>query len=345
MAKKIFFGNYKGGVGKTTSTFQIALELNQKHSASILLLDLDPQSSLSELCMRSCKQEIDEGIASDGTGKLTYKTLNYVYALFMQARKMNNIKFTIESGKIVQSIRKREYGAKLDFIPNSLFSEYGGLDKISMDVGKSIENLLILRDFIEDNKLNDEYDYIFFDCPPSNNIITQSAFLYCDYYIIPTIMDKLSIKGVKHYISVIEGIYDDYCVNHEHKEVLSLLFGSKPQLIGIFETMRKGPTDTEKEQELLRHSLRKEFQDKFFTNEIKHFVDIPRATGEGVKINGLGYEELAKEMLDRLKTLNMSPRQTVISATPPIKFDAPLVSPMPSVFPKTSPVKEGEQQQ
>ena len=244
--------------------------------------------------------ELDAGKAPDGTGKLSYKTLNYVYALFMQARKMNNIKFTVDSDKIVQNIRKLENGVRFDFIPNSLFSEYGGLDKISMDVGKSIENLLILRDFIEDNKLNGIYEYIFFDCPPSNNIITQSAFLYCDYYIIPTIMDKLSVKGVKHYISVIEGIYDDYCVNHGHADVLSLLFGGKPQLIGIFETMRKGPTDTEKDQELLRVSLRQEFQEKFFRNEIKHLVGIPRATGEGLKTNGVGYEELVNEILERL---------------------------------------------
>ena len=341
-AKKIFFGNYKGGVGKTTSTFQIAYELFQNHKASILLLDLDPQSSLSELCMRSRKMEIDAGIAPDGTGKLTYKTLNYVYALFMQARKMNNIKFTVEHEKIVQNINKHDDGTRFDFIPNSLFSEYGGLDKISMDVGKSIENLLILRDFIEDNKLNDEdkYKYIFFDCPPSNNIITQSAFLYCDYYIIPTIMDKLSVKGVKHYISVIEGIYDDYCVNHEYADVLSLLFGDKPRLIGIFETMRKGPTDTERDKEYLRDSLRKEFQDKFFTEEIKHLVDIPRDTGEGRKINGVRYEELTQEMIDRLTAFNMPSKKPVLSFAPsPMPIT---LSPVPSFIPKASPVKEGE---
>ena len=324
MAKKIFFGNYKGGVGKTTSTFQIAYELYENHNASVLLLDLDPQSSLSELCMRSRRMELDAGKAPDGTGKLSYKTLNYVYALYMQARKMNNIKFTIEYNTIVQNICTRNKDAsvtstqsaintvsppsqgqiRLDFIPNSLFSEYGGLDKISMDVGKGDENLLILRDFIEDNKLNIEYDYIFFDCPPSNNIITQSAFLYCDYYIIPTIMDKLSVKGVKHYISVIEGIYNDYCVNHEHSDVLSLLFGSKPQLIGIFETMRKETAGTDSDKKDLKQILHEDdIYDSFFEFEITHLVDIPRSTGEGQKIDLVGFEELTIEMRDRLNAI------------------------------------------
>jgi len=338
MAKKIFFGNYKGGVGKTTSTFQIALELYEKHGASVLLLDLDPQSSLSGVCMarlnnkNNCEKKLDDEIQlqyKDKYGverpkrKLSFKTLNYIYALYMQAKRMNNIKFTLKPDEIIQSIEKKpsqtkEKDIKFDFIPNSLFSEYGGLDKISIEVGKSVENLLILRDFIEDNELNDKYDYIFFDCPPSNNIITQSAFLYCDYYIIPTIMDELSVKGVAHYISVIEGIYDEYCVNHDHADVLSLLFGNKPRLIGIFETMRKARTDTTEAQTQLKTVFQKEeneYQAFIFESEIKDINAIAGETGKGNKFTGdghsdwiksgdkVGYGPVTKEMLERLKNL------------------------------------------
>src|SRR5690606_2746059 len=49
MAKKIFFGNYKGGVGKTTSVYQIGLWLARKGS-KVLMLDLDSQCSLSDIC-------------------------------------------------------------------------------------------------------------------------------------------------------------------------------------------------------------------------------------------------------------------------------------------------------
>ena len=40
MAKKIFFGNHKGGVGKTTSVFQIGINMAQNHNKKVLLLDL-----------------------------------------------------------------------------------------------------------------------------------------------------------------------------------------------------------------------------------------------------------------------------------------------------------------
>lgn len=283
MGKKIFFGNYKGGVGKTTSTYNIAVELAKYFDKKVLLIDLDPQSSLSNVCMSANKKQLDE-LGRD-------ETLNYVYAVYMQARKIGNIKFIVESSKIVKSANS------IDFIPNSLFSDLGGLDKISMDIGKSVENLLILRDFIEDNKLDSKYDFIFFDCPPSNNVITQSAFLYSDYYIIPTIMDPLSSKGVKHYISVIQKIYSSYCKEGEYADVLSMVFGTEPKLIGIFETMRKSNTNTVNYRNAMKS------MGYLFKNEIKDRKSVSDSIGEGRETNEYEYQEIAEEMLGRIKEM------------------------------------------
>lgn len=118
MAIKIFFGNYKGGVGKTTSTYNIAVEMAKQNRKKVLLIDLDPQSSLSEVCMTKFGGQIDY---------LENKTLNYVYDIYMQAKKLGNIKVKVDSRPIIKSVNK------IDFIPNSLFYKNGGLDKISMD--------------------------------------------------------------------------------------------------------------------------------------------------------------------------------------------------------------------
>ena len=305
MAKKIFFGNYKGGVGKTTSTYQIARKLANKKK-KLLLVDLDPQSSLSGICLRRYGQQSGQLLDVDAETLKTDGTLNYIYVLYMQARKMNNIKFTIDCEKITKSIKLAD-GINLDFIPNSLFSDYGGLDKISMDVGKSVENLLILRDFFEDNNLNsgDEYDYIFFDCPPSNNIITQSAFLYCDYYIIPTIMDQLSVSGVRHYRKVIGGIYQIYCEKGESEfaDVLSLLFGRKPELIGVFETLRKYPTKTNSFRDEIKRA------DMFlFDTVIDHKKEYADRTGDGFEVDLNDYVFLADEIELRIDQLELKYR-------------------------------------
>lgn len=50
--KTIVWGNYKGGVGKTTSTYQVASYFAEMGHC-VLLLDLDPQCSLSHICSRT----------------------------------------------------------------------------------------------------------------------------------------------------------------------------------------------------------------------------------------------------------------------------------------------------
>jgi cellulose biosynthesis protein BcsQ len=282
MAKKVFFGNYKGGVGKTTSAYQIALKL-AKGNQKVLLIDLDSQSSLSEICLTACGKFLDK-LGED-------ETLNFVYKAYLQANKTTNLKFALENFD-TEILIKNTQG--VDFIPNSLFSAYGGLDKISMDMDKTTENLLILRNFVENNGLNSKYDFIFFDCPPSNNIITQMAFLYSDFYIIPTIMDALSARGVHHYVSIIKKVYQSYCVNNENAALFSLLFGQEPSLIGIFETKRKYPTDTTKYRNMFE-------QKDLFETVIEHLVDVTRNTETGSSSSKAGYDELTEEMLRRMK--------------------------------------------
>jgi len=302
MAKKIFFGNYKGGVAKTTSTYQIARKLANKKK-KLLLVDLDPQSSLSGICLRRYGMQTGRLLLDvDAEDLKTGGTLNYIYVLYMQARKMNNIKFTLDCERIIKTIKLTD-DINLDFIPNSLFSDYGGLDKISMDVEKSVENLLILRDFFEDNDINHDYDYVFFDCPPSNNIITQSAFLYCDYYIIPTIMDQLSVSGVRHYRKVIEGIYHTYCKEGEFKEVLSLLFGRKPDLIGVFETLRKYPSKTDAfRSEVMRANMH------LFNTVIDHKKEYSDRTGDGFEVDLPEYDILADEIERQIEQVETKQR-------------------------------------
>jgi cellulose biosynthesis protein BcsQ len=74
MAKKIFVGNYKGGVGKTTTVFEIGAGLAKKYEKKVLLIDLDPQCSLTSICMQ---------IAGISFANIKpEETLNYAFDLY-----------------------------------------------------------------------------------------------------------------------------------------------------------------------------------------------------------------------------------------------------------------------
>ena len=75
-AKIISIINYKGGVGKTVSAFNIAAGLNFLNQHKVLLIDLDPQCSLSRACMRAYTNSYQRS----GLSSLTeVETINHVF--------------------------------------------------------------------------------------------------------------------------------------------------------------------------------------------------------------------------------------------------------------------------
>ncbi|SPW87185.1 replication-associated protein RepB [Enterococcus faecium] len=66
MVKKIMFGNFKGGVGKTTNSIMTAYELAKK-GYSVLVCDLDPQSNSTQLLSRTYYLQNDEPLTIEKT--------------------------------------------------------------------------------------------------------------------------------------------------------------------------------------------------------------------------------------------------------------------------------------
>lgn len=113
---------------------------------------------------------------------------------------------------IVQTYKKGNF----DFIASSLFYRDGlGLDELAVRMEDTIEYLSILKGFLDMVLQEKSYDYVLIDCPPSNNLITRSAFLLSDYYIIPTILDRVSANDVAHYINTVNKTYQKCKYNNE----------------------------------------------------------------------------------------------------------------------------------
>ncbi len=296
MVKKIFVGNYKGGVGKTTSVFSLATKLGEKDK-KVLLIDLDPQSSLSEICMRKYgKQNLNQ--------LKPQETLNYVFDMYI--KKINNhrnIELRFEIDKLIKKC------GDVSFIPSSLFYQGNrGLDELVLEMKNNIEYLAILKQFIDLVELKIKFDYIFIDCPPSNNVITQGAFLMSDLYLIPTILDGMSTNGVIHYINTVNEIYNKYCENNEEALFNKHFFGDKPKLIGIFYTLIRGQANYNNDKTDFKNSLESikfERNIYIFKEYINNYIDIART----IKFGELSeerdeYEKLSKELIERLNELS-----------------------------------------
>jgi chromosome partitioning protein len=164
----IAIANQKGGVTKTTSTYNIAALISQK-KYNVLMVDLDAQCSLS----------ISAGIEANN------EQSNDMAALLQGKR---------DAVDCVYHLRNN-----LDIIPsNPLLS---GIEE-KFSANKSRESILkqALRSII------DQYDYIFIDCPPQLSLFTINALVVSQYVLIPCATTYLSYRGIELLINTVDEI-------------------------------------------------------------------------------------------------------------------------------------------
>jgi cellulose biosynthesis protein BcsQ len=238
MTKKIFIGNYKGGVGKTTTVFEVGAGLATKYDKKVMLIDLDPQCSLTSLCAETANIPL-ANIKPE-------ETLNYAFDIYGENIKETS-RLQILEGNIISKytyikdiIKPIPVHGQLHFIPTSLDLKNSRINDLADRLSAVKNSIISIACLFSDIENKNEFDYILVDCPPSSNIIIQGIFLYCDYYLIPTIGDEISINGVTDYITEIESTYLKFAYNNDIGGVLlKKYFGEKPKLIGILETIYK----------------------------------------------------------------------------------------------------------
>ncbi|HEX7912092.1 MAG TPA: AAA family ATPase, partial [Paraburkholderia sp.] len=177
--KIILVANFKGGSTKTTTTMCISQGLALR-GRKVLVVDLDPQASLSELCGLYAENEVDE----DST------VLPYIYDE------------NIEGG--LASAIKKTYWDGLDVIPAhpSLFSAEFYIPSTVKNL-PSFQFWAILRRGLE--PLRTKYDYIILDTAPSLSYLTLNALMAADSMVMPLVPESLD------YISSVSfwGLFSD----------------------------------------------------------------------------------------------------------------------------------------
>lgn len=182
MSQVITFGNFKGGVGKTTNAVQVAYELS-KRGLNTLLMDLDPQANATNILLKT-KDNIGNGLSQlDSSLMVSIKNEDLTSSIV-------NIKDNLDL-----------MGSAPDF---ALFPRY--MEKKFKNYNDRVKYLDTLIQPISDN-----YDYVIIDIPPTISLITDAALYASDWCIVVMQTQQQSFDGAAAFIDYIQNdIVDTY---------------------------------------------------------------------------------------------------------------------------------------
>ena len=252
MAKVIALANQKGGVGKTTTAVNLAASMAAT-KRKVLLIDLDPQ-----------------GNATMGSGVDKYGDVATIYDLLIEEKPMDDVIITETSG---------EY---------HMIAANGDVTAAEVKLMELFAREVRLRNALE--KIQDKYEFIFIDCPPSLNMLTVNAMAAADSILVPMQCEYYALEGLTALMDTITQ--------------LAKLVNPNLQIEGILRTMydpRNRLANDVSEQ------LKQHFGDKVYRTVIPRNVRLAEAPSFGAPAmyydrassGAKAYLALAGEMLRR----------------------------------------------
>ena len=244
--------NQKGGVGKTTTSINLAASLAYLKK-KVLLIDTDPQAN-----------------ATSGVGIDKAAISQSIYNILVDEVNINDV------------IIKTAY-ENLDIVPSSI-----ALAGAEVELVSAISREQRMKNAI--SEINENYDYVVIDCPPSLGLITLNSLTAANGVIIPVQTEYYALEGLSQ-------LMNTFNIVRKHLK-------SKLDIFGVLLTMTDSRTNISNQ---VAEQVREHFKDKAFETVIARTVRLSEAPSFGEPIieyaknsNGAKqYLALAKEVIER----------------------------------------------
>lgn len=190
MARKIVIANQKGGVGKTTTAINLSASIAAAEFRT-LLIDIDPQAN-----------------STSGLGIEKYE--NSVYQTLIG---IENASDCIE----------KSYMPYLDVLPSTINLVGAEVEMVSMEE----REYLLKKALVE---IDDRYDFIFIDCPPSLGLLTLNALTSADSVLIPVQCEYFALEGLGQLLNTINIVKKNFNEELTIEGVLLTMFDTRLRL-------------------------------------------------------------------------------------------------------------------
>jgi len=247
--------NMKGGVGKTTLTFNLAWYSAWKGNKRVLAVDLDPQANLSQYFMGA--EGYLDYIESDSN------TVVEIFEQYSAPRSRNGAPTALNPDSIVHRLHKWNDGSLLDLLPSRL--------ELAWTLKNPTEKAHLLPKFLA--QISSNYDLILIDCAPTESILTTAAYLSSRYVVVPVRPEFLATIG----LPLLARSLEEFKLMHQNQTL---------EMAGIiFNGMRRTNMPPEQSQSKMNvKNLAGEFGWHVFKEVAHHSDSYPAGSRQGTPI-------------------------------------------------------------